>query len=405
VRISDMRGIVQLATQATSGVTRIAEGVHQSVWSTLGFPGGKEHGKARGITGLVYKTVHDITRLTAKSADTMMAGLQHLFESAESELPGTPRRDTLLAVLNGVMGDRMVEDDNPFAIPMSLLYREQALNWQSPPLQADVSSKVLLLIHGLCMDDLQQYGRRKNHAAEYGDALASQLDYSPVYLRYNSGLHISQNGRELSARLEQLLTQWPRPIEDLSVIAHSMGGLVIRSALHYAKQEGLNWPDRIGNIVFLGTPHHGAPLERAGNWLDVILDATPYTKPFTSLSQLRSAGITDLRYGNVLDEDWDGHDRFHLKPDTRQLAPLPEAVNCHTVAATLAEKRSVMADHLVGDGVVPLRSALGQHKEAQRNLGFDESSQLIVYKTNHMELLDNPEVLEQTVQWFKKSER
>jgi pimeloyl-ACP methyl ester carboxylesterase len=400
-----MRGIVQLATQATSSVTRIVEGVHQSVWSALGFPGGKEHGKTRGITGLVYTTVHDVTRLTAKSADTVMAGLQQLFESAESELPGTPRRQVYLAVLNGVMGDRLVEDNNPFAIPMSLLYREQALNWKSPPPRVDVSSKVLLLIHGLCMDDLQQYGRRKNHAAEYGDALASQLDYSPVYVRYNSGLHISQNGRDLSAQLEQLLTLWPWPIEDLSVIAHSMGGLVIRSALHYAKQEGLNWPDRIGNIVFLGTPHHGAPLERAGNWLDVILDATPYTKPFTSLSQLRSAGITDLRHGNVLDEDWHGHDRFHLKPDTRQLAPLPETVACHTVAATLAEKRGALADHLVGDGVVPLRSALGQHKQVQRSLSFAESSQLIAYRTHHMDLLNSPEVFDQIMQWLQQNER
>ena len=373
MNIADMRGIVKLAKQATSGVTHIVEGVHRSVWRTMGFPGNKAPGKTRGITGLVYKTVHGITGLTGKSADAMMAGLQQLFESAESETPGTPRREATLAVLNGVMGDRLVEDNSPFAIPMSLRYREKTLNWRSPPSLVETSGKVLLLIHGLCMDDLQQYGRRKNHAAEYGDALALQLDHSPVYLRYNSGLHISQNGRELSARLEQLLSQWPRPIEDLSVIAHSMGGLVIRSALHYAKQEGLHWPDLIGNIVFLGTPHHGAPLERAGNWLDIILGATPYTKPFTALGQLRSAGITDLRYGNVLDEDWHGHDRFHLKPDTRKLAPLPETVSCHTVAATLTEKRGALADHLVGDGVVPLRSALGQHKEAQRILTFDES--------------------------------
>jgi len=339
MNIADMRGIVKLAKQATSGITHIVEGIHRAVWRTMGFPGSKAPGKTRGITGLVYKTVHGITGLTGKSADAMMAGLQQLFESAESETLETPRREAFLAVLNGVMGDRLVDDNSPFAIPMSLRYREKTLNWQSPPPLVETSGKVLLLIHGLCMDDLQQYGRRKNHAAEYGDALASQLDYSPVYLRYNSGLHISLNGRELSAQLEPLLALWPRPIEDLSVVAHSMGGLVIRSALHYAIQENLHWPERIGNIVFLGTPHHGAPLERAGNWLDIILGASPYVKPFTSLAQLRSAGITDLRYGNVLDEDWHGHDRFHRKPDTRQLAPLPETVACHTVAATLAEKR------------------------------------------------------------------
>jgi pimeloyl-ACP methyl ester carboxylesterase len=401
VRISDLRGIVQLATQATGSITHIVEEVHQSVWSTWGFPGGETPGKTRGITGLVYKTIHAVTRLTGKGADTMMAGLQQLIQSTESEAPESPRRRAYLAVLNGVMGDRLIKDNSPFAIPMNLRYQEEPLNWQSPPPLAGASSNVLLLIHGLCMDDLQQHGQRSNNVAEHGEALASALGYSPVYLSYNSGLHISQNGRELSDQLEQLVDCWPIVIEDLSVIAHSMGGLLIRSALHYAKQAGLRWPQQIGNIVFLGTPHHGAALERAGNWLDVILGATRYTKPFVALGQLRSAGITDLRYGNVLHEDWHGHDRFHLKPDTRQHAPLPETVPCHTVAATLAEKRGALADHLVGDGVVSLRSALGQHKEAKRSLSFSESSQMIAYQTSHMDLLTNAEVLDQIVLWLK----
>ena len=404
MRVSDLRSIVNLATLATSKITSIAEEVHQSVWSTMGFPGGETPGKTRGITGLVYKAVHDVTRLTGQGAETMMAGLQPLFESTESDTPESPRRKAYLSVLNGLMGDRLVEDNSSFAIPMSFRYREQTLNWQSPPPLAGSSNKVLLLIHGLCMDDLQLHARRSNQTIEHGEALASALDYSPVYLRYNSGLHISQNGRELADQLEQLVSCWPSEIEDLSVIAHSMGGLVIRSAMHYAKQAGMQWPDRIGNIVFLGTPHHGAPLERAGNWLDEILSSMPYTKPFGALNQLRSAGITDLRYGNVLHEDWHGHNRFHLKPDTRQLAPLPETVGCHTVAATLTENRGALADHLVGDGVVPLLSALGQHKEEQRRLSFSKSSQMIVYQTNHMDLLNSPEVLDQITLWLKNDE-
>jgi len=401
MRVSDLRSIVNLATLATSKITSIAEEVHQSVWSTMGFTGGETPGKTRGITGLVYKAVHDVTRLTGQGADTLMAGLQPLFESTESDTPESPRRKAFLSVLNGLMGDRLAEDNSSFAIPMSFRYREQTLNWQSPPPLAGSSNKVLLLIHGLCMDDLQLHGRRGNKTIEHGEALASALDYSPVYLRYNSGLHISQNGRELADQLEQLVSCWPSAIEDLSVIAHSMGGLVIRSALHYAKQAGMHWPDRIGNIVFLGTPHHGAPLERAGNWLDEILSSMPYTKPFVALHQLRSAGITDLRYGNVLHEDWHGHNRFHLKPDTRQLAPLPETMGCHTVAATLTENRGALADHLVGDGVVPLLSALGQHKEEQRSLSFSKSSQMIVHQTNHMDLLNSPEVLDQITLWLK----
>lgn len=405
MRISDIRGAVQLAAQATSGVTRIVEGVHQSVWSSMGFPAGKTQGETRGITGQVYRAIHGITRVAGKGADSLLASLQALNEPAENDRPGTPRREAWLAALNGVVGNRLAENDNPFAIPMSLRYRDEALNWQSLPEMPDASGKVVLLIHGLCMNDLQQHARRNGHVAEHGATLAAALDYSPVYLRYNSGLHVSQNGHELSAQLEQLDRCWPEAIEDLSVVAHSMGGLLIRSALHYATQEGLSWPSRLGKIVFLGTPHHGAPLERIGNWLDIILATFSHTRPFTALGKIRSAGITDLRYGNVLHEDWQDRDRFHHKPHDPQHVPLPGAVDCYCVAATLATKRSALADHLIGDGMVPLRSALGEHGEKQRTLSFSKSSQWIAHGTNHMELLDSPEVIRQVERWLAPVDR
>ena len=176
--------------------------------------------------------------------------------------------------------------------------------------------------------------------------------------------------------------------------------MLIRSACHYAKQDALRWTDHLENIVFLGTPHHGAPLERAGNWVDVILESTPYTAPFAKLGQLRSAGITDLRYGHVLDEDWHGHDRFRRRSDSRQIVPLPEDVTCYTVAATTAAQQGVLANCLIGDGLVPLNSALGQHDDARRNLVFAQESQWIAYRMNHMELLTSPQVTRQLVQWL-----
>jgi hypothetical protein len=163
----------------------------------------------------------------------------------------------------------------------------------------------------------------------------------------------------------------------------------------------MRWPGLLKNIVFLGTPHHGAPLERAGNWIDVILGSTPYSRPFAKLGQLRSAGITDLRYGHALDVDWQGRDRFQRQPDKRQNLPLPEGVACYSVAATTAVKRSALVDRLLGDGLVPLHSALGQHNDPLRTLEFAKSSQLIVYRTNHMALLDSPAVTQQLLQWLK----
>ena len=152
--------------------------------------------------------------------------------------------------------------------------------------------------------------------------------------------------------------------------------------------------------MFLGTPHHGAPLERAGSWVDTILRSTPFTAPFSKLGQLRSAGITDLRFGNVIDADWQGHDRHERKPDLRQWVPLPEGVACYAVAAALAPKRGAMADRLLGDGLVPLHSALGQHEDPSRSLVFAKPSQWIAYRMGHLELLSSPEVMQQMVTWL-----
>jgi hypothetical protein len=141
-------------------------------------------------------------------------------------------------------------------------------------------------------------------------------------------------------------------------------------------------------------------LERAGNWVDELLGSTPYSRPFAKLGQLRSAGVTDLRYGHVLDVDWQGHDRFRSRPDSRQPVPLPDGVACFAVAATTAAKPGTLADRLLGDGLVPLPSALGQHDDPQRCLAFAPTHQLILYRTHHLQLLSSPVVTRQLVQWL-----
>ena len=400
LRTSDLRGAAQMATQATAGITRIAEGVHRSVWDTMGIPGGKAPGLTRGITGLVYRSVHDGTLLLGKGVDTVLAKLQPFLETVDKDKADTPERERLVAALNGVMGDRLVTGRSPFVTPMTLRYRGEALDWNALPPMPEATGKVLLLIHGLCMNDSQWRVQREGHQFDHGEALETALGCTPVYLRYNSGLHVSQNGRELSAQLEQLVLHWPTPIEELTVVAHSMGGLLTRSAFHYATLDALRWPGLLKSIVFMGTPHHGAPLERAGNWVDVILGSSPYSAPFAKLGQLRSAGITDLRFGHVVDEDWYGHPRFQRKPDNRKIVSLPESVACFAVAATTASKRSPLADRLIGDGLVPLNSALGHHNDLRRTLGFKDASQLIVFRTNHLELLSSPEVSRQMVEWL-----
>jgi hypothetical protein len=401
LRMSDLRAIVQLATQATHAVSGIVEGVHQSVWSTLGVPGAATPGRTRGVTGMVYRTVGGVTQLVGGSLDAAAGLLAPLLERAPGEARGTPEREAVLAALNGVMGDHLAATGNPLATPMTLRWQGEVLNGAAVPRVPAATGRVLLLIHGLCMNDLQwRAGPGAQGAGPHGDALAEAFGYTPVHLRYNTGLHVSENGLALAAQLEALLAGWPAPLEHLAVVAHSMGGLVVRSAVSSATQQGLSWPRALRHLVFLGTPHHGAPLERAGNWVDVLLGGTPYTAPFARIGQLRSAGITDLRYGHVADADWRDRDRFRRTPDRRVPVPLPEGVACRTVAAALAEGRGAIADGLIGDGLVPVHSALGDHADPRRSLGFADDARCIVHGRSHLDLLHDPAVTRQIVEWL-----
>ncbi len=197
-------------------------------------------------------------------------------------------------------------------------------------------SKLLVMVHGLCMNDLQWTRQRHNHA----DALAADLGWTPVYLQYNSGLHVSTNGHAFAALLEALVAQWPMPVSDLAMIGHSVGGLLVRSAHYYGTEARHRWPKYLRCLVFLGTPHQGSSLERIGNGLHTLLNLTPYSSPLSRIAAIRSAGITDLRYGNLLDEDWQGTDRFHYAGDRRPPFPLPRRVRCSALAASKGKTTS-----------------------------------------------------------------
>jgi pimeloyl-ACP methyl ester carboxylesterase len=259
-----------------------------------------------------------------------------------------------------------------------------------------VGGKLLVLLHGLCMNDLQWL--RSGH--DHGAALARDLAYTPVYLHYNSGLHISSNGRALAEQLEALVRIWPVPLTELVLVGHSMGGLVARSACHYGALARHQWRRRLDKLVCLGTPHHGAPLERGGNWVDILLGVSPYSAPLARLGKIRSAGITDLRFGNLVDEDWNTRDRFARSGDRRVAVPLPEGVACFAIAATTTKKTGGVSGRVLGDGIVPLASALGRHANPRLALGFDESRQWVAHGTNHLDLLSRSEVYAQIKQWL-----
>jgi hypothetical protein len=393
--LSDMRGASRLAIDATTALTALVEAMHLTVARRPGILGTPRPGRARGIAGLVYRTIRGTTGLVGGGIDAILARLLPLLD----EVSPSRRREAVLAALNGVLGDYLAASSNPLAIPMRLRRNARPLQLDRQALAAAIgqpSARVAVLAHGLCLNDLQWH--RQGH--DHGAALARDLGYTPVYLHYNSGLHVSVNGRAFAGLLEVLLEQWPVAVKELVLIGHSMGGLVSRSACHHGALAGHDWPKRLRKLVFLGTPHHGAPLERGGHWVDVILGISPYTAPFARLGKIRSAGVTDLRHGNLLDEDWEGRDRFEHSRDLRRPVPLPEGVRCYAIAATTGKRAGDLGDRLLGDGLVPVASALGRHADPRRALSFPEARQWIGYGMSHLDLLSRPEVYAQLGRWL-----
>jgi pimeloyl-ACP methyl ester carboxylesterase len=390
---SDLHGVQRLVLDAVEGLTDLVEAVHLQF---IGAPDDAPNCNVTGlVTGLAYRSVRQITGCVA----VVLEGLLGLWRPMLGEQGSSPERDAVLAALNGILGDHLEQSGNPLAIGMCLRSHGQALPLTPLALAAalpQAGPRLLILVHGLCRSDLQW--TRRNH--DHGAALAHDLGYTVLYLHYNSGRHVSANGREFAALIDALVKLWPVPLERLALIGHSMGGLLIRSACHYGEQAGHDWLRHLRKIVFLGTPHHGAPLERGGHWLSGVIGKSPYMAPLVRLTRVRSAGITDLRYGNLVDEDWAGRDRFDHPHDMRRSVPLPRGVHCYTMAATTGHRMGDFSDRLLGDGLVPLSSALGQHEVAALNLTFPKSRQAIVYEMHHLDLLSRPEVYQKLRRWL-----
>jgi pimeloyl-ACP methyl ester carboxylesterase len=395
VQPSDLRGLTQLGFDAALGITNLVEAMHHTIASRAGIVGTTPAGRPSGITGFVYGTVRGTTRLFGSGINTALRAVT----PAAAPDATSPAREMALAVLNGVWGDHLAASDNPLAIPGSLRIGGRPLALSRDELAARIAQptgRLLVLAHGLCMNDLQWL--RNGH--DHGQALARDLGFTPVYLHYNSGRHVSENGNDFAQLLEQLLSQWPVPVQELVIVGHSMGGLVARSAVFQARQRKQAWTSALRKLVFLGTPHHGAALERGGHQVDMLFGVSPYVAPFARLGKARSAGITDLRFGNLQPADWQGRDRHSQRHDDRRPTPLPAGVDCFIVAATKAAKVGGLHSRVVGDGLVPLASALGEHREPQHRLKVPKHHTRIVMSADHWDLLSREDVYAQLRAWL-----
>ena len=396
--IRTIQGATRLAFDSVEGVTNSVEKMHETIAQgpLAWLP---RSAKPAGAHGLIATSVYAIIRGVNS---VLRDGADHTFKLVP-DATGTGKRSDaetrVVSALNGAYGDHLEATGNPLATTMTLMTPDLALTLEPQVLAEalpEASPHVVVLVHGLSLSELS-WSRKGGPCV--GGRLQDELGYTPLYLRYNTGRHISTNGQQFAALLEQLCEAWPVPVESLSLVGHSMGGLVIRSACWYAGETQESWLARLRRVVCLGTPHHGSPLERAGHALDLAMQKIPYTEPL-AFGRHRSAGIKDLYHGDLLDQDWQEHHPKRPRQDRRRTIPLLPGVEYYFAAATLGRDRHDPLGHLLGDLLVRLDSAVGSHQEDLRSLAVKEENCRVFHEKNHFDLLDDGRVHQQIIDWF-----
>jgi pimeloyl-ACP methyl ester carboxylesterase len=384
----EARALGRLAGQAAIRPVVLARDMQAAIerrtFGMLGVLGAPVRLIQQGISGAVYRSVAAAvgTPIGAGAAALLGAG------PSEAALAETPRGGLALGALNGAIGDRLARDYEDVALEMSLRRDDER----------EPTPRIAVFVHGLCETDAswKLFGR-----PTYGDLLSEELGYTPVYARYNTGLHISDNGRRLAELLHELVEEWPVEVESVALFGHSMGGLVVRGACHYGEAVAHAWVEPLRHVFCLGTPHLGAPLEKAANVAGWTLGRVPESKPFADAINLRSAGIKDLRYGSCIEEDWRDHDPDELLRDRCGEVPfLPHAAYFY-IGATLAQRAEDRLGSLVGDLLVRLPSASGSGRT--RRIPFEIDNGLHLGGLTHFHLLGHPRVYEQIRVWLERA--
>ncbi len=307
-------------------------------------------------------------------------------------------------ILNGVIGDTLEEKSSLLARkmqfykggkPVTLTKEEISKVYPKP------TSKICILVHGLVSDELMwNFPKSKEN---YGNLLQKELGYTPFYVRYNSGLHISENGKNLSILIHTLFKNYPTSIKELILIGHSMGGLVIRSACYYGDKQNVTWIYKIRKVFFLGSPHLGAPLEKFGNVVTNVLEKipNPFVKITKNVINLRSAGIKDLRYGYLIDEDWKGKDPDTLLKNSKNAVPLLEGVSYYIISGTVTDDPESIFAVWFGDALVRKPSVLGKDKSGIHTLPIPEENHKELAGIDHITLMHEPKVYELIKEWSK----
>jgi pimeloyl-ACP methyl ester carboxylesterase len=408
VQRHEIRSLADLAGEGTRVVTALVRDMHSGiagrVFDSVG-PGSKPVQVIHdAIAAITYHAVDGAVRGSLRGAGALAA--EAWSNDDDDTIQAHPAAGGAIAAVNGIYGDQLTNRRNGFALTMQIHRHRRPVALTADSIAKAfpaATGRIVVFVHGWCLTELSWWRRPRTGAAfPYGTRLRTDLGFTPVYLRYNTGLHISQNGQNLADLLNQLHTLWPtvaeEPLKEIVLVGHSMGGLVARSACHYGLQHEQPWTRDVRHVVCLGSPHLGADLEKGVNVASWALAQLPETRGLASFLNARSVGVKDLRFGALLDEDWRDADPDEFLQDRCHEVPfLPGAV--YHFVATSAAPRAVGL--LVGDSLVRPRSAAGRGRS--RQVPFESAHGLTLTGLHHFDLLNHPSIYDKLLEWLNDS--
>jgi PGAP1-like protein len=389
---AEIRAVGRLGGRAFAGLVGRIEQVHQAIAGRAFGPAGPAGGPARVIHDSVARGTYLAVRGAGVAAGAVGGQAGYLLGAGGGPAGREPAGNLALAVLNAVAGDRLDAGLAPLEIRMAVRAGGRDAGLTAEQIAAafpDATSRLAVFVHGLAETE-DSWRRHADQSVPYGHRLRAEFGYTPVYLRYNTGRHVSDNGHDLADLMADLTAAWPSPVDEILLAGHSMGGLVIRSACHYGRGAGAPWVGRVRHVFYLGSPHLGAPLARAAGLAGWVLGRVPETRPFAALAA-GPAGVRDLRHGYVLDDDWNGCDQDRCLRDHRGDTPLLAEANHYAISAVVTADPGSPLGAVVGDLLVQPASAHGR-RGARQHIPFPVETGHGLGGMHHFDLLNHPDV-------------
>jgi hypothetical protein len=389
---AELRATGRLGGSVFAGLVARIERVHQVIADRAFAPAGQAGAPVRLVHDGVARAAYLAVRGAGLAAGTASGQAGFVLGAGGRPAGAEPAGNLALAVLNAVAGDRLAGDLAPLAIGMAVRANGCDVGPDAEQIAAafpDATPRIAVFVHGLAETE-DSWHRQAGRSVPYGRCLRAEFGYTPVYVRYNTGRHISDSGRDLARLLDGLTAAWPVPVDEILLAGHSMGGLVIRSACHYGREARAAWAGQVRHVFYLGSPHLGAPLARAAGLAGWALGQVPETRPFAALAA-GPAGVKDLRHGYLLDDDWTGCDQDCCLRDHRGDVPLLAGANHYAISATVTADPASPVGAVVGDLLVQPASAHGRRGPRQ-HIPFPIELGRGLAGMHHFDLLNHPDV-------------